>query len=529
MRGVVSGDDVSRLRSTTMQGSIVSGYTEYGQCVYEGRLAAIPKLAQDGSATIVAQGRVAEAQKRQSRLLFYTTKGSTWSNPILPPFNRDLVYTGDPGVKIDMEFTDNENGISDIPSQFPEAVGKGSFSWITPTGYLTANSVTALRYEALIYIPEARIRRVRAFGSVDHAGHTFQVLTIGSPSEPAVLIANITADESGTVFNPGVQGWFDVTIPGEGTPGIILALNAPTNASTVRSPFQIWGLQVWGESTGDIIYAEEAADTIATRLGWDPAGISGIGAVDIRPLDWIGAWDGLVNYVAGFEDARWGVYEDERGYGPRLEFGPWGRRHWEVSSAGASWDLEPLEIFNRVVVAYVSDDGKDQQFILDADPDPLAAVGLINEARTDMNDRQGAYDLAARYAHSTLGHISQQLYSGRISLVSAIDTASGMDAPYEIRAGDFVTIRDFNGSETLTVRAADVEYTPGMVSVGVNEAAVPISGANASSVGTRPLPPSAPVDERTSQPSESHDAGGLGRVGTYTVTQYAPGYFQQHW
>jgi hypothetical protein len=190
-----------------------------------------------------------------------------------------------------------------------------------------------------------------------------------------------------------------------------------------------------------------------------------------------------------------GVWADQ-GQGPVLTIGPYGKEPWhhtwEVSAqTGATWDLNPLERYKRIVLQFLNVDNTLNQIRIDA-PESFGVPETVqSELVGSLADNQDSSALAVSAAWRQLTANLRQRYRGRVSFARCRDAQSGREAPYEVRAGDLIRITDFSIDGSLTLRIHDVSFTPEGVTVGIEAPALPlggaVSGAQGRATSARPL------------------------------------------
>jgi len=199
--------------------------------------------------------------------------------------------------------------------------------------------------------------------------------------------------------------------------------------------------------------------------------------------------------LASLDDFVWGYWADGK---PTFE--PWGLREWDVSAdTGATWTLDPLEVYNEVVVTYTPfrtgsllSQQTVQQITIHADPDPTP--GITNQYAVSIGGEQQSSALAMNAGFRLLAALGQQRYRGQIRAVHAFEAKpkTGRDAVYEVRPGDCVRIRDFSPEgDSITLRIHDVEYTNAGIVMGVEMPAIvtgltiPSGGASVAGVAAQ--------------------------------------------
>lgn len=445
-RGAISGPSLSRLPWTTGQGSILTAYTTGGVVAWQGRLSAPPQMLGRGLARIAAQGHGYGAVKRTRRFPVKAVRPEAWVIGNASPLNFPQVDTAQPSVSYIVTLA----GSNGIPST--ETVVAPNTVRIDPT------SATSISFA--FWAPGAELSRVRA-AWITATGGTVSIWSCTGPDIYGSRRLVSSWSGSPTVARP-----FSVDLLGGDAVVVEFTSSGSGTVRDLVKPVVYMGRNVQS------LRSHHVAEAIADTLGWDVSGIAADGTVELPNFDWGGdALSGLAQ-AAIPDDLRFRVLED-RGAGPLIDFGSWGTRTWEVSGAsGASWDLEALELYNRVVVQYLSEDGTPKSVSLDADPDPLP--GQTNEFRAvfgglvPINESTTAPD---DMAAAVLAHVSTRRYRGSIVASRVFEQGTGREATHEVRAGDLVRIVDHYAVDgSTTHRISSVSRGPAGIAMGVSVA-----------------------------------------------------------
>jgi len=438
------------------QGSVVQGFTEAGRLVWEGTVSQPPKLAQDGLASIAAQGHGYRAAKSGNRITPILTQPGAWVAANLPPLNYPTTST--------MSLTTTS---TQLVRRFEVTLGTQGQDWAVAF-WSPGTTLTRLRFTVVQGTVLNEQYRIMSADGPD-IGRTWRMERV------------IT-----TWANPET---FDTTFA---TPGDAIILQRYDTSAFVGSGHIIQDPVIYGDFPLAAIYSHHAAQIVASQLGWDPIGITGRGCAPLTSMDWTGDGASFLSYAAGLEDFCWGAWADE-GAGPVLSFDAYGAggRVWEVSAAtGARWDLDPLERIRTVVVQFLSVDNSVNEIRIEAPPDALDAD---TELKGSLNDSQSDIGLALASGGKLLRRFLAQRWRGRITFGHAREKDTGRDAPFEVRAGDLIRIVDFAMDGSITLRVHDVDCSADGVTVGVEAAALPLggaitgtSGSNVAAVGLGP-------------------------------------------
>jgi hypothetical protein len=444
MRGRMTEPSWRRLTASG-QGSVVAGFTDSGDAIWEGRLSTIPQIV-GGEAHFAAQGYYVQAERKDDRLFIQSQDMDIWQPLDGEPFLNSL---GNPfydshklidvqvGNRVQFSLAKDEevtNGQRDGAAFWAEGVNLGqikfTMNWTSPDD----TNDTMFRLQRATG-PTGSATNVNSWNTITGNRSSTKTETIGSPEDMLLLYFEV-----GTTHTPSSKKKYAAT-----------------------------RIVVWSEITTAVSFsAYQVVDYIADTLGWDTTGIVSA-TYNVLPFDWEdGDWSAAATYVAELEDKQWGVYESLPG-GPRCVYDDWGAREWTVYlSGGAAVDLTPLEIYNKAIVWYETPTGRTRQRVSTASPDPLASVGIVNAYEYSLEDRQGGSTLAASVADKLVTRFSRQRYSGKATVVNAFDE-TGRDNPYGIRPGDTVRIADWAPGEDVTLRVYDVTLGQNSVELGLEE------------------------------------------------------------
>lgn len=400
------------------QGSVLQGWLETGEALWEGRLA-LPPHDRARVCRLEGAGYKAAAEKAHGRLPYQIRDLSSWVDATGPPHN--YAAAANPAA-----------------AQVSNVVQVESINPTTGTIFITA--------KIALWLPGAVITRY-AFTMGSGLSQVEAKLGIG-PS--GALTTEATHPTSGEI---------DRTVSvATGKDLLVLELGTSVPAQTSFLG-QIANLRVNGIGTTDTMTTSAMVADVAARLGWDAAGVKTINT-NALPHDVVsGSWDReVLDYAAGLDDWVWRVLDD-RARGPYLEYAPWGERTWVTQLAyGATEELIPQEVFNQVMVTWFDDGGAPHSVIKKPSPDPLARSGLTNTFEVTVPDRQADDALAQAVALTLLPVVSAVRWRGPVRLVAAEREGGGSSAdPRLILPGDHLRISDWDQGEDVLLRVYDAE------------------------------------------------------------------------
>jgi hypothetical protein len=465
-RAVAASSRAKRIIGGLDQGSLIEAFTEHGVRIWEGTIAQPPKLGQDGLAHVAAQGHGYRALKSGDRVTPILDNPGAWIPQTLDPVN----LPGDAFLN-DIVVT---NTLSTRSILFSSAGTVGAFECGLA---FVARGMNITRLEATL-------------SAVGAAATCWRVFTARLPDVEATRHLEFVTT-GGSAFSATGMGspnpYHRELIGVDFAPSDVVILQVYDEDGTLGSAsYTITNPRVWGDYDDDAIFTDQAAKIVARQLGWDPDGVTGKGQAPLTSSDWVGDGASYLSYIAGLEDYCWGVWDD-RGHGPLLTYGPYGRTTWEVSGAtGASWELDPLERIRRVTIQQLNVDKSLTEISLEAPQTAGVPDDVASEVKGSLNDDQSGTTLAALTAWRTMQRMIRPRYRGQVFAVNAYEQGSGRNAVYEVRAGDLIKITDFSLDGSITLRVHDVEYTPRGVSIGIEATALGLGGAiRGSAAGSR--------------------------------------------
>lgn len=453
LRGRITAERARGLLPRVTQGSVVKLWSETGFPLWQGRLALPPKPEVPGVASIAAQGHGYAAVKFAQRFPVRVRTGAAFTWASQAPLNMPSVFAAATTVP-------QVGGISKHPAGGtfdPPAVGFTGLGMNRCGAAIWAPGVRFVRLTGQLRSPEGGPAPVRA-------------MTADGPNVALTARTEYQTDTSATV---------DLTFTHPGDCFIVEYARHLLDATTRDwiDERLLTDFTLYAETDADHVWTGDIAKVIGARVGYDTSRIGRVGLGPFSQWDWAGGAASGLDDLASRDDLCWRVLEDA-GSGPVLEFGPY-RKVWEVSGrTGARWNLDPLELYNRVVAQWVDTRGL-VQVEYDADPDPLEMAGLENEVQVSLAGLTLDPDSASQTAWRILQAALAQRYRGTISTARAFEAGSGREATYEVRPGDLVRIRDFSLDGSITLRITDVEYGPDGISIGIEAPAIPMGALSA--------------------------------------------------
>jgi hypothetical protein len=432
MRGEASLSEWQRLPAPPGQGSIIRARQNSGNTVWYGRLSGPPQI-RTGTVKLAAQGEKVRVEKASSDLLYQSRDYDLWVSGDSDPHNYDF---------------EEPLGV---------VIGGGRIAF-TLEGTQDINQGDQIAVVNWLQTPISRIAFTVDKGALAGGGYIMQVSTAVGPNGARTQRgSNITGTAPVNVDITTTSGDHDllsIVVKRDGTGG---------QTAKTPKPWRVVKLRVNGITQSDSFAASDVVADVASRVGYDASGVIGTSA-NVLPLHWQqGAWTGLLDYMATLEDAWWRVVEPgPAGLEPVIEFDRWSAaRTWTVrQGVGASVDLLPLELFNRALVRYPSVGGRHLSVTAAADPDPLLSAGITNVFdEFEIQDPQADDALASAVVALLRDRYSTQRYAGTIEAVSVEDNPIG-GTVYDVRAGDLITVADYDANEPITLRAVDVACSP---------------------------------------------------------------------
>lgn len=436
------------------QGSVLKAYQDNGDAVWEGTITAPPQIT-DGRASLLANGYKVRAEKTTQPLLVSTNDMTQWTSVDSDPYsggdNYKKITLGSGNHPISWQVARNV----DLDKTTAD---NGRYGYAFTAEGCTIGGVGIrqvqfdMRYVNADQDSNLEIQTVSA-GVV--GGNAYDLSSTSSGNTYATNGANQNQTQT--------SGGFATT-----RETIVLYLHVNTN-ETPADLLNYWAnhVTVWGPVTTNNVYnASDVVSYVGSILPtpWDTSGVVS-SSYDITPLWWTqSSLMDLLLYLADLEDKFIRVL-DNRGSGPYVEYGAWGSTNWKVQLAhGATPDLVPLELFDGVRVPYQTPHGITRSVTVRSATTPY---GNIFETAA-LEDPQPDEDLATRYATALLSRLSTQRYKGSLDVVRAYD-ANGRNNIYGIRAGDTVTISDWDQGTSQSLRVTEASYSLGSVHLGIEQ------------------------------------------------------------
>jgi hypothetical protein len=422
------------------QGSLLTAYKPSGEPLYQGKLASPPKVkdawrklgtsakSKDGYAVLEAEGPKVALESQTARRLYQSRDTSIWAD-----------QTGSP-------YSYSQQG------KYWSLIQAGGLLRINiPPG----TTMAVGDFAGFVFWAQGQALSSIAFTSQDNSSHTpFRIRTATGPSGASGFIADVVTEAD------QVQAL-------DGNDLVLLLARRSDNPGAVGpNSLAAMNLRVNAIAPGDTFYTSDVIADLAGAVGLDPSGIQSAD-FNAMPLDWTsGAWSDLAYYIASLDDWRCLILDD-RGNGPFVDYGPWVRTYTASLERGATEDLTLLKVYNRVTVPYSTVSGVPQTVTLDAAPDPLGGrAGIVEYIDQEIADAQPDSSIAAAVAANLLARLSTRRVSGPVQ-IGDLRAADENVSPYELRAGDLLSLPDFFPA-IGPQRVAAITYRAG----GIVEAAI---------------------------------------------------------
>jgi hypothetical protein len=426
---------------TAQQDSLITGWTENGDPVWEGRLAQDPYVT-NGLASFSARGHKAEAEERFERVLFQSRDITDWSDATGPPFNLT------PGLPAALSF-------SNVITLFAENSEGGTKTYTAKLGFWAPGHV----------------------GGITRYAYDVQ----GTPQSFSIVVKRGIGPDGGLTTIATHNGSpVDQTVATNTSDMLIMEVSM-TLVPSGAAKLDLMNLRVNGIGTTDSLTTADVMTELGARLGWDTSGVFPSSTM-VLPFDLVGNWvsDGF-DYLAGIDDRFWRVTRDKSSTVPKLHYAPFGDRTWDVTlAADATPEIAPLPRYNRVVVHYQDNAGTPRSFTLTASPDPLARYKLVHTYPITLPDRQPDTTLPEAVAATLLPRVSAKRYGGRLQITGT--TAGDI---FAVLPGDEVRIGDWGPSEAQRFRIHEVEWSPEGATLGLEQPASAASLISKTLLGRR--------------------------------------------
>ena len=412
MRGVIASSRSRALPSDVMQGSLVIAWTEYGAVAWQGRLSSPPKELQDGRTVLAAQGHGWAAAKYNRRFPLRIVDPAAFQLGHQAPLNFPLA--GFTNANMSLNFSRVE--VSGYGLTMPDRDNALNFE---------SGGDTGTKVAVAIWAPGARFLRFR--GLVIPNG----TITIGAADGPNIAGTYAGSDLVGTFRKEKVVTSTQVVDLSFAAPGdaVVVEWTGSGALSAAGGFTGIASFTVYADLDEDPLYPGGVARAIGDRLGWDTSRVTNLSGPALERFDWAAGAAAGLDEAAFYADRCWRVGADD-GDGAVLEFVPYAKV-WEVSArTGARWDLDPLELYNRIVAQFTTDALTLGQVAFEASPDPLGAKGLVNEIGLNLAGQFGSNDLPATIAHKMLKAGLAQRWRGRVQVARAFEAGTGREATY---------------------------------------------------------------------------------------------------
>jgi hypothetical protein len=442
MRGEVASDAWFSLEAQGAgQGSPVIGWCSTGEVMWAGRLS-IPPMVNNGVAPVAAQGYKYAARKKDDRLFIQSRGISAWTTSDSEPHvdeNGVNVYSASKRFDVDLS---GSRAMFVAERDVPLLVGRENAIIFYAEGVNLARVAWKAHYDAGDETTALTFQPYRANGP------TGTETAIGGGRRTIASNNHVDREE---IFTEDPA---DLILMG------LMVVEDHTPAD--KAKYRLTSLRVNSDvCTTDEFNASDVIGYISEQLGYDTTKVES-STFNVLPFDWTSDWLAAGLYVAELEDKFWRVLEGS-------EYGTWGETTWTVAQAqGASVDLTPLELYDRVEVWFEAISGVRRRAVATAD------IGVANTFKYELNDQQPDTTLSQAVADVLISRYSTQRYSGTVTTPVARSN-QGATNPYLIRYGDMLTVSDFGPGTALTQRVMEASYTPEGVTVGVETPISPVT------------------------------------------------------
>lgn len=444
-RAVSSHHALQQLPWTATLGSTVTVNDATGQIVWQGRLSAAPRIESDRTVRLAAQGHLYQAAKSVRRLPVKVTQVQGWVVANTAPLDFPQTASAQPTIgysasgkvarnRFIMSFT----SATDVSAAY-YATGSTIRSFVC-SGFTCSGTPSSIKFWGCTG-PDVFENKtlVATYVTADIVGGAFVVEFRDAEFDCIVIELTYASPTSGnlTVVNP--------------------VISSSQERSLFTSP----------------VRAHNIVRAIAEMLGWDASLVEDVGTAQWPSFDWAGDVAGGLLEATVPDDLRVLVLDD-RGHGPVVDLGGW-ERTWEVSAAsGATWALDPLEAYTKVVVQYLDDIGKANAVTAEA---PAHSFSVVNELQTVAGGLQSVDEpsgLPELMAENLLEYASSQRWRGSVNASQVYEAGTGLQDLYRVRAGDLVRITDFSPTDgAITLRISEVSQQDDGITMGIAAPAFP--------------------------------------------------------
>jgi hypothetical protein len=383
----------------------VIAYTQVGDQIWEGKVAHVPRIGNDGLAEIETDGPWKEAEAANEVLPFQIRGGHMFVEGDEDPHN----YAHNDGYEM------------------TGRAGKLQFKAVKGEDFVSGQVASFV-----LWVPGAHFSRVAFVINKNRDLSNFEIRIRGGvgPSGAVTDIDNYTlssANPSGTEkIRTGLGGDYDL---------IMLQIRCVTDISALAERLRAWltSIRINDLAEDDDMSASDIVTHVGEQLGWNVAGVDSTGA-NVLPLLWEESWAELLLYMADLEDHY------VRRVASGLQFGQWGDTEWDVlQSFSGTPELRELDPYNRVVVHYTNQAGRPAEVVIDADPDPLPNGLRVMEYT--LEDPQPNDTLATAVGERLSARYSRPRWAGDIVVHKVRDHRSG---PLMILPGDAARVLDWD-------------------------------------------------------------------------------------
>jgi hypothetical protein len=406
---VNAGYDTARGRSPrgdvvhAVQGSILTAYRTDASVMWQGRLAQPPTIRR-GVAQLEAGGFHRKLRKTSRPMLYRFDDISAW-----------VPGDGDPHEYLSSEKYEQ----SIYPGRMVLTIDKDE-------AYVAGN-----KNRAVLWLEDNRISKVEYDWSISSSASNFDLLLERGDGPDGTLTTEHTQS-----LSPTTSGTRTVSLTGNNDL-VCLNLECNTNTTpTTKRKVIITGIRVYGRSTSDNVTASDVASDIADMAGLED-NVTGT-ETRILPLFFeAGSHADRLDFLAAFEDFRWLVLEN-RGDGPRLDYGPYSRVWRVTEERGAVYDLIDQERFNEVRVFFRAPSGRSRTVTAEAD----AGISYTNTYEFEWELPQNSSGIATAVATRVVNRLSQRRVAGSVEVREVTDTNGAYRAGHDVLAGDLLDLTD---------------------------------------------------------------------------------------
>lgn len=415
----------SALPNTADQGSELVLEDSDGSYIWGGELVTRPYI-HGGEAELVADGPVAQLERRADKLLYMTRDTSVFTPAENDPHNY------------------NEAG----SKHFNVDEKKGALRYFIEEANLDLGDIAGL----VAWYPGSELSRLQYDWTINAVLNNLQLRTASAVGPSGSLTVEGDQGLGGATSGSVSQNIDD----GMDLVRLALRVDAGDVDPTTRRKVIAKNLRLWGRTTNEDYSATDVLADVAGLVGWNTDGITP-SPLAVLPLDWTDDQPrALMDYMADLLDWWWGISGKVSGA-------------WAVSAAdytdewtvyearNAALSQPPLHRFNRVVVPFEYVSGAPGTFEATPDDDPFPGQNYPFYAE-DISDPQQTDQLAEAVATRLAPYYASERVQGNVDIISA--TSGGREqSPYRVRPGTLLNIPDHQPSIGAQ-RVVAVTYKP---------------------------------------------------------------------